>query len=187
MGYLDGSGFSTKATLLSGLVGSGPTANASVKCGGGTTAANLAGATVPGLASVGASSTKTTGVLTPALKSSVTNNHVGLIVLNGLVRADAIKAETSASRSPEGGKVTLTDTSTFANIRIAGLPAINASAEPNTLIQVPSHGQVTLYKVSKSTTTISVTMIEIVLKQAVGTLPVGSKIQIGYSSSSVRS
>ncbi|NKG22718.1 choice-of-anchor P family protein [Paeniglutamicibacter terrestris] len=186
-GYLAGTGFTTQATLLTGLIGSGPTALATVKCGGGTTAANLAGVTVSGLASVGASSTKTSGVLTPALKSSVTNNLVGLNVLNGLIRADAIKAETSASRSPEGGKVTLTDTSTFANLRIAGLPAINASVAPNTVIQVPGLGQVTLHKVSKSTTTITVTMIEIVLKQAVGTLPLGSKILIGYSSSSVRS
>jgi hypothetical protein len=186
-GYLAGSGFSTKATLLSGLIGSGPTANATVKCGGGTTEANLAGATVPGLVSVGAASTKTSGALTPALKSGVINNLAGLNVLNGVIRADAIKAETSASRSPAGGKVTLTDTSTFTNLRIAGLPAINASVAPNTVIQLPGLGQVTLHKVSKSTTTITVTMIEIVLKQAVGTLPVGSKIQIGYSSSSVRS
>ncbi|MDQ0678027.1 hypothetical protein QFZ30_001409 [Arthrobacter pascens] len=184
-GYLSGAGFSTRALLLSGLVGSGPTAHASVKCGGGTSAANLAGVTIPGLASAGVTSTTTTGVLSPEPKSSVTNTLAGLNVLSGLVQADAIKAETSASRPPAGGKVTLTDTSAFVNLRIAGLPAINASVAPNTVIQVPGLGQVTLHKVTKSSTTIVVTMVEIVLNQALGALPTGSKIQIGYSSSRI--
>ncbi|ASN39645.1 hypothetical protein CGQ24_11870 [Arthrobacter sp. 7749] len=80
----------------------------------------------------------------------------------------------------------MTDTSTFTNLRIVGLPAINASVAPNTVIQVPGLGKVTLHKVSKSSTAIAVTMVEIVLNKAVGTLPVGSTIQIGYSNSSVR-
>lgn len=185
-GYLAGSGFSTKATLLSGLVGAGSTAYATVKCGGGTTAANLAGATVPGLVTVGASSTTTAGVLAPGPKVTVTNKLAGLNVLNGLIRADAIKAETSASRTQAGGKVTLTDTSSFANLLIAGLPAISASVAPNTVVQLPGLGTVTLHKVSKSSTTVTVVMVEIVLTQALGTLPTGSKIQIGYSSSSIK-
>jgi hypothetical protein len=185
-GYLTGAGFTTKATLLSGLVGSGPTAHAPLKCNGGTSTANLAGATLQGLASVGASSTKTVGVVLPAPKGTVTNSLAGLNVLNGLIQADAIKAETSASRAAAGGTVALTDTSTFANLRIAGLPAINAAVAPNTVIQVAGLGQVTLHKVSKSSTTITVTMVEIVLNQAIGNLPTGSKIQIGYSSTGIR-
>lgn len=185
-GYLAGAGFSTKATLLSGLVGSGPTAYATVKCGGGTTAANLAGATLSGLTSVGLSSTTTTSLLVPGPKSTVTNNLTGLNVLNGLIQADAMKAQTSASRGQTGGTVTLTDTSSFTNLRIAGLPSINATVAPNTVIQLPGLGTVTLHKVSKSSTTIVVTMIEVVLSQAVGTLPTGSKIQVGYSSTSIR-
>ena len=185
-GFLSGAGFSTKATLLSGLIGSGATAYATVKCGGGTTEANLAGVNLPGLASVGVSSTKTTGVLAPAPKSTVVNKLAGVNILNGMILVDAIKAATSASRAPAGGKVTLTDTSSFTNLRIAGLPAISASVAPNTVLQLPGLGKVTLHKVSKSSTTIAVTMIEIVLNKTVGSLPVGSKIQIGYSSSSVR-
>ncbi|WP_159701042.1 choice-of-anchor P family protein [Arthrobacter sp. 18067] len=184
-GYLAGTGYGTRATLASGLVGSGPTAVASVKCGGGTSTANVAAVNIPGVALAGASVTTATGVLTPEAKSSVVNTIGGVNVLNGVIQVDAIKAETSASRPPSGGAVKLTDTSTFTNLRIAGLPAINASVAPNTVIQVPGLGQVTLHKVSKSSTTIIVTMIEIVLSQALGTLPTGSKIQIGYSNSSV--
>ncbi|MDQ0819162.1 hypothetical protein QFZ79_001456 [Arthrobacter sp. V4I6] len=184
-GYLTGAGFGTRAVLSSGLIGSGPTALAHVKCGGGTTTSNAAGVSIPGLASAGATSTTTTGVLAPAPKSTVTNTLSGLNMLNGVVRADAIKAETSASKAPAGGKVTLTDTSSFTNLRIAGLPAITASVPPNTVIQVPGLGRVTLHKVTKSSTTIAVTMIEIVLNQALGALPTGSKIQIGYSSSGI--
>ncbi|MEV7606275.1 choice-of-anchor P family protein [Paenarthrobacter sp. NPDC089322] len=184
-GYLAGTGYSTKSTLASGLLGTGTTALANVKCGGGTTTANLAATSIPGLLSGGASSTTATGVLTPQPKSTVSTTLSGLNVLNGVITADAIKAETSATRTATGTTVTLKDTSTFTNLKIAGLPAINASVAPNTVVQVAGLGQVTLHKVTKSSTKIVVTMIEIVLNQPFGTLPTGSKIQVGYSSSSV--
>ncbi|TVU62351.1 hypothetical protein FQP90_11945 [Paenarthrobacter nitroguajacolicus] len=182
-GYLAGGGFGTKAILANGLLNSGPTALAYVRCGGGTTTANVAGINIPGLAISGASTTTTTGVLTPQPKSAVTNSLAGLNVLNGLIQADAIKAETSATKAAGATAATLTDTSTFSNLRIKGLPAINASVAPNTVVQVPGLGQVTLHKVSKSSTAIIVTMIDIVLNQPLGALPTGSRIQIGYSNS----
>lgn len=186
-GFLTGAGFSTKATLLSAVIGSGPSALAKVPCSGGTSTANLAGANLPGLASVGVASTTATGVLVPELKSTVTNTLSGLNILNGLIQADAITAATSASRAPAGGPVTLTDKSSFVNLRIAGLPAINAAVAPNTVVQVPGLGRVTLHKVAKSSTTITVIMIEIVLDRPLGALQKGSKIQIGYSNSGIRS
>lgn len=185
-GYLTGAGFSTRVLLSSGLIGSGPSSYVPVKCTGGTSAANVAGGIIPGLSSAGAFTTTTTGVLTPEPKSTVTNTIAGLTVLNGVVQADAIKAETSARRALADGKVTLTDTSSFVNLRITGLPAINDAVAPNTVIQVPGLGQVTLHKVSKSSTAITVTMIEIVLDRALGALPTGSKIEIGYSNSGIR-
>ena len=184
-GYLAGTGFSTKATLASGLLGSGPTALANVKCGGGTTSANLAATSIPGLATAGASATTTSGILTPQPKTTVTSTLAGLNLLNGAIRADAIKAETSATRAPSGGTVSLKDTSTFTNLSIAGLPTINASVAPNTKVQVAGLGQVTLHKVTKSSTKIIVVMIEIVLSQPLGALPTGAVVQIGYSSSTV--
>ncbi|MEO3942061.1 choice-of-anchor P family protein [Paenarthrobacter nicotinovorans] len=184
-GFLSGTGFSTRAVLASGLLNSGPTAVAYLGCSGGTGSANVAGANIPGLLTVGASSTKTSGVLTPQPKSVVTNTLAGLNVLNGLIQADAIKAETSATRAAGATTATLTDTSTFTNLRITGLPAINASVAPNTVVQVAGLGQVTLHKVSKSSSSIIVTMIDIVLNQPLGALPTGSRIQIGYSSTGV--
>lgn len=185
-GYLSGWGFSTRALLASGLIASGPSSYATIKCAGGTSTANVPGGIIPELSSTGASTTTATGVLTPELKSRVTHTVAGLNVLNGVVQADAIKAETSASRALAGGKVTLTDTSSFVNLRIAGLPAINDAVAPNTVIQVPGLGQVTLHKVSKSSTAITVTMVEIVLDGALGALPTGSKLEIGYSNSGIR-
>lgn len=184
-GYLSGTGFGTKSLVASGLISSGPTALAYARCTGGSNLANAAGTTIVGLGTTGATSTNTVGVLTPELKSTVTNSVAALNVLNGLVQADSIKAETTASRAIAGGTITLKDTSSFVNLRIAGLPAINASVAPNTVVQVPGLGQVTLHKVNKLSTAIYVTMIEIVLNQAQGTLPTGSKIQIGYSSSAI--
>ncbi|WP_155854055.1 choice-of-anchor P family protein [Paenarthrobacter nicotinovorans] len=184
-GYLSGVGFSTRALLASGLVNTGPTALAYAKCGGGTNNANTAGATIPGILTVGASSTATTGVLTPQPKVTVSDTVAGLNLLNGAIRADAIKAETSATRAAAASTVTLTDTSTFTNLKIAGLPAINASVAPNTVIQVAGLGQVTLHKVSKSSTSIIVVMIDVVLNQPLGALPTGARIQIGYSSTGI--
>ena len=185
-GYLIGTGFGTRNLLASGLIASDPTALTYASCVGGTTLANSSGTTIPGVASTGTTSTKTVGVLAREPKINVTNSVASLNVLNGLVQADSIKAETTASRSAADGKITLTDTSSFVNLRIAGLPAINASVAPNTVVQVPGLGQVTLHKVSKSSTTIIVTMVEIVLNQTLGTLPAGSKIQIGYSGSGIK-
>ncbi|MFJ6453408.1 choice-of-anchor P family protein [Paenarthrobacter sp. NPDC091669] len=184
-GFLSGTGFTTKAVLASGLLNSGPTAVVYVGCSGGAGSANVAGVNIPGLLTVGASSTKTSGVLTPQPKSVVTNSLSGLNVLNGLIRADAIKAETSATRAAGAATATLTDTSTFTNLKIAGLPAISASVAPNTVVQVPGLGQVTLHKVTKSSNAIIVTMIEVVISQPLGALPTGSTIQIGYSSTGV--
>lgn len=184
-GYLTGTGFSTKAVTSSGLIASGPTASASAKCDGGTSTSTVAAVSIPGLAAAGTASTTTTGVLAPAPKSIVSNTLAGLNVLNGVIQADAIKAETTASKPAEGGKVTFTDTSSFTNLRIAGLPTINANVAPNTVIQVSGLGSVTLHKVTKSSTIIAVTMIEIVLNQPLGALPTGSKIQIGYSSAGI--
>ncbi|SEI42313.1 hypothetical protein SAMN04487917_101198 [Arthrobacter sp. yr096] len=180
-GYLSGTGFTSRAVLANGLLNSGPTAVAYAGCGAGTTSANVAGLNIPGLASSGAASTKTIGVLSPQPKVTVTNSLAGLNVLNGLIQADAIKAETSTTRAAGATTATLSDTSTFTNLRIAGLPAINASVAPNTVVQVAGLGQVTLHKVSKSSTSIIVTMIDVVLSQPIGALPTGSKIQIGYS------
>ncbi len=184
-GYFAGGGFSTKAILANGLLNSGPTALAYVRCGGGTTSANVAGVNIPGLATAGAASTTTNGVLTPQPKSTVTNTIAGLNVLNGLIQADAIKAETSATLAAGATTATVTDTSTFTNLRIKGLPAINANVAPNTVVQVAGLGQVTLHKVSKSSTAIIVTMIDVVISQPIGALPTGSRIQIGYSNSGV--
>ncbi|WP_168404720.1 choice-of-anchor P family protein [Arthrobacter silvisoli] len=186
VGYAAGAGFTTKSTLATGLLGSGPTAYASLSCSAGTQTVNLAGTTLTGLATVGASTTTTTTVVSPALKGTVTNSLAGLNVLSGVIQADAIKAETSASRATAGGVVTLTDTSTFTNLRITGLPAINASVAPNTVVQVPGLGKVTLHKVTKTSAAIVVTMVEIVLNQSIGGLPTGSTIQIGYSNTGIR-
>ncbi|MGO4435662.1 choice-of-anchor P family protein, partial [Paenarthrobacter sp. RAF9] len=98
-GYISGVGFSTRAVLATGLVNAGPTALAYAKCGGGTNNANTAGATIPGILTAGASSTATTGSLTPQPKVTVTDTLAGLNLLNGAITADAIKAETSATRS----------------------------------------------------------------------------------------
>lgn len=134
-GCLTGSGFSTEATLLRSLV----------RCEGGTTTADIAGTTIPGVLTMGAATTATTGIPTPTLGVTVTDQPAGLNVLGGLITADAIKSRTSAVRAPAGGTAALTDTPTFTNLKIRGLATVDSSVAPNPVVQVPGLGKVTLH------------------------------------------
>lgn len=183
-GYTAGEGYGAKATLLNGAVKSGPVSFRPVPCITGTGQANVASAGLPNLVSTGVVDTKTSSVSGSTLKSSVTNTVAGASLLN-LISATAVKAETSTTRPTRTSPVTTTDTSRFVGLRIAGLPAINDSVKPNTTLKLPGIGTVTLHRVVKSPKGIRVTMVHVVLANALGVLPTGSVIEIGVSETRV--
>ena len=186
LGLVGGVGYATSATLANGALATSRTALAYPPCTGGSGKATLATAGVPGLVSTG---TTTTEVLSKAAtlsrSSSVKNTIAGPRVLGGLISADAVIADTSVSQAAPGAAPVVSDRSRFVGLRIAGLPAVSSSVEPNTVITVPGLGRVTLHKVVRTSKSVEVVMVEIVTSRAFGSLPTGSVIRVGASATNV--
>lgn len=186
VGFVGGWGASTTASLANGMVKSTPTALAYVNCTGGEGTANVAGATVPGLVSTGTLQTDVTSTVTTTSRTAqVRNSTASPNVLAGLVSARAVVAQVRVTRAGTTGPVSIADSSTFLGLRIAGIPALTDAVKPNTVISVPGLGTVTLHKVVRTPTGISVTMVEVVLGQPLAGLPTGSVVRIGMANASV--
>ena len=184
-GFTSGYAFGTQATL-SGIVKSGPTALVGVACDGGNATANIASSAIPVLLSVGAVKSTTSSVTTPKVTSSATDQITGLKVLGSLIGVQAITASTTTSRASFTAPATETDGSKFLGLKIAGVPSITDAVKPNTTITLANLGTVTLHKVTKTTTSIRVVMISIVLNKALGTLAKGTLVEIGVSDTGVQ-
>ena len=186
LGLVAGRGFATNATAADGRVLSSPTALAYPGCAGNGSAANLAAATVPGVVTTGTTTTTTAATVTTSSRTvRVTNRIASPRVLAGLIGVDALVADTSATQPRPGAAVALSDRSSFVGLSIKGLPAITASVPANTVVTVPGLGRVTLHKVTRTARSIEVVMVEIVTDRALGSLPTGSVVRIGYSYSAV--
>jgi len=121
-------------------------------------------------------------VTTTTVSGEVTDKIAGLTVLGGRITAGIITSHTEASKSGSSATV-LKDTSAFAGLKINGVARVNSSTKPNTVIKVGGLGTVTLHKVSRTATALTVTMMEIKLNQKIGNLPTGTTVIVGYSSS----
>lgn len=181
VGLVSGRGYATSANLLDGTVTSAPTALAQPRCTGGTTATNAAGSSVPNTVTTGTTTTSTTATVSPTSRSVRVRNDIALPrVLGGLISADAITTFTSASQTA-GSAAALKDSSGFTGLKLTGAPDIDDSVRPNTVRTVSGLGKVTLHKVTKTSTSIEVVMLEIVLSQPLSGLPAGSVVRVGYS------
>lgn len=186
LGLVGGMGYATSANLANGAVSSSRTALAYPPCTGGSSKATLATAGVPGVVETGSTTTDTVATITSTSRRSYVKNAIaGPRVLGGLISADTIIAETSASQAAPGAVPVVSDTSRFVGLRIAGLPAISSSVKPNTVITVPGLGRVTLHKVVRTPKSVDVVMIEVVTDRLLGSLPTGSVIRIGASATTV--
>ena len=135
---------------------------------------------IPGIATAGTIVNTVKGrVATPTTTAETTSTIQTANVLQGVVTATAIK---SVSRgSTDGSTYTFNDTgSSFGTISIQG-NQIDPGAAPGTAVEVPGVGTVTLRKVSRTSKSISVSMIEVLLKQPVGNLPIGTVVRVGVS------
>ncbi|NHN57309.1 hypothetical protein G9U51_16175 [Calidifontibacter sp. DB0510] len=185
-GFAGGFGYSLKATAANGVVKTGPLSYMSVPCSGGTASASVASGSVPSVLTAGAAKTTTSSTTYPTLSSRATNTIASANVLNGLISASAIVADTTTTRATRTATPVPTDRSSFGSLKVTGFPLITPAVAPNTTVTVPGLGRVTFHKVTRTTTGIQVTMIYIVLGQALGALPTGSVIELGVSNSSVR-
>lgn len=184
-GVIDGEGFTVRATTLDGAVKSGPHSLAAVPCMGGSRTASAAALDLPGLVKTGAVKTDAVGTVTSSSSARVVSTLSGVSLLGGLASVDAITASTSATRSSAGSPVQTTNDSKIANLRIAGLPVVNGTVQPNTVLRIPGVATLTLNKVTKTSTGITVVMLEIKLEKLLGSLPTGSVLELGYSRTNI--
>ena len=184
-GYVSGGGFATKATTLQGVVSLGQTATANLSCFSATNTNTVATVNLPSLLTTGAATTTAVSVVgSTTVSGEVTDRISGLNVLNGLITATTITSHTKAAKTGSAATV-LNDTSAFAGLTIKGVAYANANVHPNTIINVAGLGTITLHKVSRTTTALTVTMMEIKLSNSIGALPTGTTIIVSYSSSRV--
>ncbi|MET4077430.1 choice-of-anchor P family protein [Janibacter sp. UYMM211] len=185
--FYSGTGFSTRVRALNGAVTSSPTALQNLPCGGGTRTTDVAAVNIPLLASSGTTTTTAVGKTdTSRTYSRVTNTTASPRVLGGLISADAIKAETTTSRSRSTGQFYRSNTSTFAGLKIGGKSVASANLKPNSVVNVPGVARVTINKQVTGTKSITVTMLHVELLQGVAGLPTGSVVEVGYSSTGLK-
>jgi hypothetical protein len=178
-GYFRGQGYATRITALDGMLTSGPTALAKVRCLGGETTNSIASLDIEDLVEGGAARTDAIGVTKGSVSTSrVINEIAGLDLLDGAITVDAIRAVARAQRNGNGPVQLSTEGTKFVGLSVRGQPILEADVAPNTKIDL-GVAQVTLNKVRRTATTVEVTMIEIVVKDDVLGLPTGSKIEIG--------
>jgi hypothetical protein len=84
----------------------------------------------------------------------------GLNLLSGLVAATVIKADVTANGNPPS----LGDHSSFLDLSVAGFPAIGDNVPPNTKLTLPGIGTLWLHRVIKTSTSIRVIMIQLIVK-----------------------
>lgn len=101
-------------------------------------------------------------------------------VLSGLVTATAVKAV--AAESSNGSTYNFSSTgSTFGSLAVRGHPEIGRTVAPNTTVSLPGVGTLYLHRVTRTSRSISVSMIELVLSQPTNGLPAGTNIRVGVS------
>jgi hypothetical protein len=185
-----GSAYGTRVTAAVGTLAniqSDPTAPITMPAAGthGVPTYNtVASADLAPLLKVGAVTTSATGTDTATVLDARTSAEVaGVNLFNGLIVADAIKAEAHASGIP-GGASESDGTSTLVNLRIGGkLIPINVS--PNTVINIANLAIVTINEIVKTPNAVLVRVLDIKITTAHYGLPVGAEIQIATATASV--
>ncbi|TWE09947.1 choice-of-anchor P family protein [Rudaeicoccus suwonensis] len=177
--YSVGSGYGLQANLANGVAKTGQIGLAAVPCTGGTSKTTVASGSVASVLTTGTITTATSGTVTPRVNASVTTTVNGTSVLGGLISVSAITASTTYSKTTKASA----DNSKFVGLKIAGLPLIGDNIAPNTTLSIPGLGSVTFHKVVQTPNGIRVTMLYIVLNNALGVLPTGSVISVGVSQS----
>lgn len=180
-GQVGGAGFAARSALADGTVKNGPLSYMTVPCLGGTASASAASLAQPGVLTAGATRTDTSSSVGSSLRSSVVSKVTGLSLLGGLITADAVTASATTTRSAPGAAPVSTDGSTVANLRVAGVPVIDGTVAPNTVVRIPGVATVTLHKVVRTSTGLTVTMVEVRLEKVFGALPTGSLVEVAQA------
>lgn len=132
-------------------------------------------------ATVYTSESELTGAVTEQNSASI----VGLNALNGLITADGVAAVANTEATLTSN-LSNSDGSQFLNLRVNGLP-IGANVAPNTTINLPGIGTVTLKKLStfnngiyRSLIVVDMITIDVTTQNSFN-LPIGAKIVVGHA------
>lgn len=187
LGYLMGSGYATQVTLADGIVESGRTSLAGLACTGGKASNDAAATDLQALGNAGAASTSAEGEVTDeGVTGEVINEIAGVSLLNGLIEADAIRSVASVELAAGSDEVSLSaEGSRIAGLRIDGEDVLTADFAPNTVIDVLGLVTLTINKQVETDTKISVTQLEVALKDNIVGLPTGSKVEVGHAEAGI--
>lgn len=130
----------------------------------------------------------TSGTIVDSAKGNATSHQVWgqtsstiqhLNVLNGLVTAHVVKAAVNANGKPPK----LGDTSSFLGLKVSGHPLIGDNVAPNTHFSVAGLGTLWLHRQVKTSTTIEVVMVQVVIGNPHNKLhlPVGAIVDVGVA------
>lgn len=173
----------TSEATSSVQVNSGPTAYLGMPRGGTNDAVltnNTAAVNLPGAATVGAVATTAQGLVTDSLSTSKMSVAITkLNLLNGLIKADALTGEVSASKA-SGAAVVSSLTTTFVNLVIAG-NTIPIDVAPNTVINIANVAKVTVNAQLRGQSGAAVELLDVQITTATLGLPVGAHIYVGVA------
>jgi len=111
--------------------------------------------------------------------SQIVNVNIG----DGQITADLIKADAKVQR--QGGTITFdTSGSHLGGLSIQG-QGQSGSPDPNTVIEVPGLGKITLYEVTKDKHFVIVRMFHLQVLQDNPDIPLGTNVVLGYAKVSV--
>lgn len=169
------------------MIISGQTAPVILSCAGTkghTTTSTIATVNVEGILTGGTVTDTAWGQIGQnKVRGETTSTMAGLNLADGLVTADAIKADAHAS-TPDGGVTfSVSDTGTqFVNLQIVGFPAIGDDVGLNTKLDIAGLGTLWLRHTYASKNAIAIVMVELIVDQETSLgIPIGADIQIGVA------
>lgn len=183
-GLLSGLSYAASANVLSSTILLGEVFPQPLACfgtGGATRTNSGALVSVPPVVISGTAVDTAEGTVgsTPAAETSSTIEGLNLL---GLVKATVIKADVTATGNPPA----LGDKSSFLKLSVAGFPAIGDNVPPNTKLTLPGLGTLWLHRVIKTSTSIRVIMVELIvnvsgnpLGLALGTTVIVASAKVG--------
>lgn len=180
-GLVSGHAYGTEV-FVGSAVRSGPTSLAANACLGGNSKSTLASLTnVPGVSAGAVTSTANASIASTGLELRNTNTIANVNLFGGLITADGITTVAHIHGTVGAPSYQIDSIgSKFVNLKIAGI-TLPVTVKPNTVLDVPGVGKVTLYRTTVYPSTIGVVSIQIVLSVPLSGLPIGTRIYVGVA------
>jgi hypothetical protein len=192
-GILGGVAFGSSALASSGralAANGGPSARLFEPCGGthGRTISNrIATLQVPNVVTLSNVVSTAKGTVSPSKASEqLTNHSEQASLLNGLVRARAVRAVANGA-AVNGARAFNGRGSGFLDLSVQGHPGIGAHPAPNTRIRLAGLGMLWLHRVIRRPSSFEVRMVELDVTQRNNRgLPVGTVVKVGVAKASIK-